>query len=277
MADTYQIDGKDYTVEVKGNRNAVNQTLVINGQEISLTSGEILDNSGKTGLGMHLRITAKGNNVELGDGPYDYAYKGPSKEEIYAVMKERVERGQATAAERLAVYQQQYNNMAKAEALANGKTENDADLLKLTEAQIQGQEALPDIKKRFPWAYATDKSVIWDKLSQYWDNDAGFRVKCRESLKETEKMPWFDTMQRRGDTIRIKDQLAQNDTHDALSNQRRAVDVKGKVSTEQEIDSKTERLVAAANSKTAQKETKENKETNLQTKIINRSSDHDRA
>lgn len=274
--ETYTIDGNTYEVEVKGERNAVNQKLVINGQEIVLKSGPVLDNSGKTGLGMHIEITAKGDKVTLGDQPYDYYYNGPSKEEIYKVMKERVENGQATSAERLAVYQQQYNNMVKAETVANGKTELDADLLKLTDAQIQGKEPLPNIKDRFPWAYASKLDIVKESVTQYWDEKAAHNVKCREQLKKMEKMPYFDDARRDGNTIKIKDHLAQNDTHDALSNQRLASEVKGRVATGEELDNGTQRLVAAANTKAAQKEA-EARATNHQAEVINRTNDYDRA
>lgn len=262
--EVYTINGQRYEVEVKEGSEG-KQKLVINGQEIVLQSAKVVDNTRKDGLNVELRITASGKNVELGDTRLDFSYNGPYKEEINAVMKERVERGVATQMERIAVYQQDYNHKANAEALAAGKTINEADLLKLTADQIAGRKPLPDIKRKFPWAYASLTERAKDKVKQIWDEKAAFRVSCREHLEE-QKDVWFDIMYRDGNKVIIRDQFAQNkeklkeDVHKDLAMQEKASKSKSKMNNTKEDDG-TERLLAAAERKAKSKTEKRTKQS----------------
>ena len=253
MADTYTINGKKYTVEVKGDRTSTTQTLVINGQEIKLAPAK--DRFGMSSMNLQISLPDKGK------------YKGPSMDEIYAVMSERRVRGVATRAEELAVYQQDYNNMLKAEYLVLGKSEIDAeqDKLKLTDKQLQGKEALPDLKKRFPWAYADAKKIAEDAKLQKSSNEAKFRVNCRKRLVEVKKDTMFDDMRRIGNKNVIVDQLAM---------QKKLSDAKEKVGSEVVLDEGTERLVAAAEKRKTSKKASE--QTN-QTEMPDMSSGYDRA
>jgi hypothetical protein len=254
MADTYTINGKKYTVEVKGDRTSTTQTLVINGQEIKLAPAK--DRNGKSSMNMQIPM------------PNKEEYNGPYMDEIYAVMAERKARGVANRAEELAVYQQDYNNMLKAEFLARGESELDAEQQKLTltAKQLEGKEALPDLKKRFPWAYVGKMSVAKDTAAQLWDKEARFRMECRRQLIEVKKDTMFDDMRRIGNKNVIVDQLAL---------QRKASDARGKIGGEIVLDKDTERLIAAAEkkktkSKAAPKRTK-------QTEMPDMSASYDRA
>lgn len=254
MADTYTINGKKYTVEVKGDRTSTTQTLVINGQEIKLAPAK--DRNGMTSMNMQIPMPSKGD------------YEGPYMDEIYAVMAERKARGVATRAEELAVYQQDYNNMLKAEFLARGETVIDAEQekLKLSAKQLEGKEALPDLKKKFPWAYAGTMSVAKDTAAQLWDKEARFRMECRRQLIEVKKDTMFDDMRRIGNKNVIVDQLAI---------QRKTSDAKEKVGNEVGLDEGTERLVAAAEKrKTA---SKAKGRTTKQTEMPDMSSGYNRA
>lgn len=253
MADTYTINGKKYTVEVKGDRTSTTQTLIINGQEIKLAPAK--DRNGMTSMNMQIPM------------PNKEEYNGPYMDEIYAVMAERKARGVATRAEELAVYQQDYNNMLKAEFLARGETVIDAEQekLKLTDKQLQGKEALPDLKKKFPWAYAGTMSVAKDTAAQLWDKEARFRMECRRQLIEVKKDTMFDDMRRIGNKNVIVDQLAI---------QRKTSDAKEKVGNEVGLDEGTERLVAAAEKR---KTSKKASEKTKQTEIPDMSSGYDRA
>ena len=226
--ETYTINGKQYEVEVKGGGNSATQTLIINGQEIKLAPAK--DRFGMSSMNLQISLPDKGK------------YKGPSMDEIYAVMSERKARGVATRAEELAVYQQDYNNMLKAEFLARDKTVIDAEQekLTLTAKQLEGKEPLPDLKKRFPWAYAGKMSIIRDSIRQYAEDDAKFRANCRRYLKEVKNDTMFDDMRRVGGKNVIVDQLAL---------QRKASDAKEKVGGEIVLDKDTERLIAAAEKK----------------------------
>lgn len=245
-------NGKKYEVEVKGDRTSTTQTLVINGQEIKLAPAK--DRNGLSSMNMQIPMPSKGE------------YNGPFMDEIYAVMAERKARGVATRAEELAVYQQDYNDMLKAEFLARGESVIDAEQhkLQLTAKQLEGKEALPDLKKRFPWAYAGTMSVAKDTAAQLWDKEARYRMECRRQLEEVKKDTMFDDMRRIGNKNVIVDQLAM---------QRRASDIKERIGTEQEIDNGTERLVAAAEKKKTTKKTR----TAQQTEMPSLSDGYDRA
>ncbi len=271
MAEVYTIDGQRYEVEVEKSSDG-KQKLVINGQEITLQTSRV----NERGFGVELNIVASGKNVELGKTAYEFAYKGPSIDEINAVMKERVARGTATQMERVAVYQQQYNNRAVAEALAKGKSETEADLLKLKESQISGKEPLPDIKKRFPWAYASKTERAKDYITQKLNKDAAYRVKCRRFLEE-KKEEMFDQMYREGNKIIIKDGFAknedpaENDLHKDLALQEKASKAWSGLDNSKN-DEKTKRLVAAANAKQNQE-----KKASHQVPIQQMTDGHDRA
>ena len=254
MADTYTINGEKYTVEVKGDRTSATQTLVINGQEIKLAPAK--DRSGMQSMNMQIPLPSKGE------------YKGPSMDEIYAVMADRVERGVATRAEQLAVYQQNYNDMLKAEFLARGESVIDAEQhkLKLNAKQLEGKEALPDLKARFPWAYVGTMSVAKDTAAQLWDKEARFRMNCRRWLEEVKKDTMFDDMRRVGNKNVIVDQLAM---------QRKTSDAKEKVGGEIVLDKDTERLIAAAEKKKTTK--KGSKTATKETDLPDMSQSYDRA
>jgi len=227
--------GKTYDVEVgqsykDKNGNEV-QPITINGQKMTLSVQQTADNSGKNGKDVVLKINVDGKDITNDGG-----YTGLKKSEIYSILSARAKSGKATQLEQIAVFQQQYNNCAKAEAVAKGLSENDADLLKLTDKQISGKEPLPDLAKSFPWTQASQKDE--------------FSAKCRVALKEVEKTAakydWFDEMHinpknKRG---KIKDQFAM---------QEKASKAKQKLGNTA-LDKGTERLVAAAEKKKEEKE-----------------------
>lgn len=253
--EVYTIDGKRYEVEVKESSEG-KQKLVINGQEITLKSAPVKDNTGKEGLNVELEIIENANS----------RYDGPNISEINAVMQERVERNSATQMERVAVYQQDYNHKATAEALADGKSMHDADLLKLTKAQIYGQQPLPDIKKRFPWAYASFKERAMDIMKQSLSEEAKHRVDCRRYLKE-QKDVYFDNTYQSGNKMIIKDRFAEQrtirkDLHNDLAMQRKVSKEKPTLNKEDEA---TQRLAAAAAEK---KPTKKNSKTPIRPKTL---------
>lgn len=244
----YTIDGQTYEVETgpvsKDKNGGTVQALTINGQKMTLTVQDTLDNSKKYGKNVVLRINFDKKYIE-GDG-----YTGISKSEIYKVLEAREKAGKATQLEKVAVYQQQYNNLAKAEALAKGNAEFEADLMKLTDRQISGSEAFPPLKEKFPWAFASRADSLTDKVSRLWSDDAKFRIICREKLEEVkqtaQKYDMFDEMHINAEKGKgtIKDQFAMQEK---ASKAKSAMDI-------EKVDEGTERLVAAAEKKKTEKE-----------------------
>lgn len=242
----YTINGQTYEVETgavsKDKNGGTVQALTINGQKMTLTVQDTLDNSKKHGKNVVLRMNVDKKNID------DDGYIGISKSELYKVLEARQKAGKATQLEKVAVYQQQYNNLAKAEALAKGNAEVDADLMKLTDRQISGSEKLPSLREKFSWAFASRADSLTDKVSQLWSDDAKFRVTCREKFEEVKKNAarndWYDEMYIRNGKGTIKDQFAMQEK---ASKAKSAMDI-------EKVDEGTERLVAAAEKKKTAKE-----------------------
>lgn len=209
------------------------QEIVVKGEKVVLSIEPTADTSKKQGFNVVIHINAKGKNVKMGDG-YDFSYNGPFKEDIVQEIKKRQQQGIASRVEQIALYQNEYNNMAKAEALAKGKTENDAQLLKLSQEQIDGKKAWPDLKKKFPWAYDEKWS---DGFKKYFDKETEYKTKCRQYLKEIQQNSSFNIMfkSKSGKSIIIED----------VAMQRKIMEEQKKMTSEQ-MDQGTQRLVAAA-------------------------------
>ena len=189
-------------------------------------------NTRKLGKNVVLKI-----KVEDKDRTNDGGYIGISKSEIYSILSARAKSGKATRLEQIAVYQQQYNNCAQAEALAKGETIHDADLMKLTDKQISGEEPLPDLAKKFPWIKDSAKDE--------------FSAKCREELKGIER---FDAK------YDLFDDMNKGIIRDQFAMQRKASDAKQKIG-DTTLDDRTERLVAAAAEKKATTKKTNNSQT----------------
>ena len=139
-----------------------------------------------------------------------------SVQEIYDIMDYRVKAGQASTLEKAAMWQLKYKEMARAEAKAQGY--GDSNIYNahiLTEKQVLGMADLPNLKKVFPWAYASKSEIESDrkwKDSWLFGRTAAFRERCRANLAEIRGARGFDyTGVRQEDhTIYQEDKLAQS-------------------------------------------------------------------
>ncbi|MBR2273471.1 MAG: hypothetical protein IJ864_01360 [Alphaproteobacteria bacterium] len=190
-------NGKKYAVEVGKIVQDINaawpeqQFFTINGDTVVLRSSYAENDNNKRA--MELVVVSQNAQLEV--------------EDIYAIFECRARVGQASSMEKAAMYQLKYKEMARAEAKARGLGDRNIDNVAiLTQKQIMGREALPDLKRKFPWAYATPEQIASDKK---WQNipilgrTAELNEKCRQQLQEVRKNRGFDYMDVLEDTNQI--------------------------------------------------------------------------
>lgn len=190
-------NGKKYVVEAGKIVQDINaawpeqQFFTINGDTVVLRSSYAENDNNKRAV----ELVVVSQNAQL------------EAKEIYAILECRSRVGHASSMEKAAMYQLKYKEMARAEAKASGLGDRNIDNAAiLTQKQIMGKEALPDLKRKFPWAYATQKQIASDKK---WQNipilgrNAELNEKCRQQLQEIRKNRGFDYINVLEDTNQI--------------------------------------------------------------------------
>ena len=256
----YIINGKEYGVKTGQEIHDINsswpdqQFLTINGATINLHTIKSRDEYNKRSLNLEIISEKNSHNITI--------------PEIYEVISFRIKNREATNLEKALVFQLKYQELARAEAKAEGIDDKSIkEMSCLTEQQILGYERFLDLRKTFPWAYADAKEIEADKKREnYWliGANAYFRERCRENLQDIQQKRWNDYL-----NISPNYPVNQTELSTDLLLQEKTTKAKSALKDSRK-DERTDRLLAAAQKKSEINKAKE------RTHVQQISDNHDR-